>query len=70
MVPRASAVVPGQANAESIVIHANHTDMVRYTSKNDGGYSTISDKLQIMAREAPGAIRHRWEEERRTDEGR
>lgn len=70
VVPRALAVVPGQANAEPIVIHANHTDMVRYALKNDSGYCTISAELRIMAGEAPEAIRRRWEEERRVDEGR
>lgn len=67
--PRASAVVPGQANAEPIVIHANHTDMVRYASRNDSGYCTISDELQIMIGEAPEAIQRRWEAERRVDDG-
>lgn len=61
--------MPGQANAEPIVIHANHIDMVRYASKHDSGYCTISDELQIMAREAPEAIRRRWDAEKRADEG-
>jgi hypothetical protein len=59
VVPRASAVVPGQVDAEPIVIHANHTGMVRYTSKNDSGYGTILEELQTIAREAPNAIRLR-----------
>ena len=67
--PRASAVVPGQANAEPIVIHANHTDMVRYASRNDHSYCTISEELQIMVGEAPEVIRYRWEAENRADEG-
>lgn len=61
--------MPGQANAEPIVIHANHTDMVRYASRNDSGYCTISDELQIMIGEAPEAIQRRWEAERRVDDG-
>ena len=61
--------MPGQANAEPFVIRANHTDMVRYASKNDGGYCKISEALQIMAGEAPAEIRCRWETERRADEG-
>jgi hypothetical protein len=43
--------------------------MVRYASKNDGGYCKISEALQIMAGEAPAEIRCRWETERRADEG-
>ncbi|KAL2126192.1 hypothetical protein VTI74DRAFT_1511 [Chaetomium olivicolor] len=70
VVPRSSAVVPGQADAEPIVIHADHTDMVRYTSREDGGYNIISEHLQIMVSAAPEEIRRRWESERRADEAR
>jgi hypothetical protein len=70
VVPRAFDVVPGQADAEPMVIHANRTDMVRYTSRNNGRYGTISEELQIMTEEAPGAIRLRWEVERRMSLGR
>lgn len=70
VVPRASAVVPGQADAEPIVIHADHRNMVRYTSRGDSGYNTISGHLRIMARAAPEEVRRRWEAERRVDEGR
>lgn len=70
MVPKASAVVPGHADAEPIVIHANHTSMVRYPSRQDVGYVTVSEHLQIMARDAPGIIRQQWEAETRVDDGR
>ena len=70
VVPRASAVVPGQADAEPIAIHADHTNMVRYTSRVDGGYNTVSEHLQIMATAAPEEVQRRWEAERRMDEGR
>ncbi len=70
VVPRASAVVPGQADAEPIAIHADHTGMVRYTSRGDSGYNVISEHLQIMASAAPEEIQRRWEAERRADGGR
>ncbi|CAH0055794.1 unnamed protein product [Clonostachys solani] len=41
VVPRASAVVPGQADAESILIHADHKNMVKFLSKQDVGYTTV-----------------------------
>lgn len=68
--PRASAVVPGQADAEPIAIHADHINMVKYTSRHDSGYNTISEHLQIMADAAAEEIRQRWEAERRANEGR
>ncbi len=68
--PRASAVVPGQADAEQIVIHADHVNMVKYTSRQDSGYIVVSEHLQIMAEAAAEEIRQRWEAERRVNEGR
>jgi hypothetical protein len=69
-VPRASAVVPGAADAEPIVIHADHINMVKFASKDDGGYRTVSGHLRIMARSATNVITERWEEEDRVDMGR
>ncbi|KAL6362010.1 hypothetical protein LRP88_05493 [Fusarium phalaenopsidis] len=70
VVPKASAVVPGHADAEPIVIHANHTSMVRYPSRQDIGYVTVSEHLQIMAKDAIGNIQQRWEAEARVDDAR
>jgi hypothetical protein len=69
VVPRASAVVPGAADAEPIAVHANHTDMVRFASKEDNGYKTVSGHLQIMVQSARDAISLRWEREDRVDAG-
>lgn len=63
VVPRASAVVPGQADAEPIVIYADHKNMVKFPSKQDVGYTTVSEHLQIMMVDAEGIIRSRWEAE-------
>ena len=65
MVPRVSAVVAGHADAESIVIHANHINMVKYKSEQDPGYRTISGHLSLMAKNAAGRIQQRWEIEKR-----
>ncbi|KAG7124149.1 Protein SERAC1 like protein [Verticillium longisporum] len=56
VVPKASAVVPGQANAEAIVIHSNHTSMVRYLSSQDDGYKAVSEHLKIMVTDAPAVV--------------
>lgn len=68
--PRASAVVPGQADAEPIAIHADHINMARYTSRQDSGYNTLSEHLQIMMNTAVEEIRYRWEAEAKVNEGR
>ncbi|RYO00079.1 hypothetical protein AA0121_g13434 [Alternaria tenuissima] len=67
VVPRASAVVSGAADAESIVIHADHVNMVKFGSKGDPGYRTVSRHLKLMAADAGSAIGGRWETEGRVD---
>jgi hypothetical protein len=62
--------VPGQADAEPIVIHADHINMVKFASRGNGGYNTVSEHLQIMVSAATDEIRLRWEAERRVNEGR
>ncbi|KAF1952737.1 TPR-like protein [Byssothecium circinans] len=67
VVPRASAVVPGVADGESIVIHADHINMVKFGSKSDPGYKTVSGHLRVMAANAGDAIGRRWDTEGRVD---
>jgi hypothetical protein len=69
VVPKASAVVPGVADAEQIMIHANHKEMVKFQSKNDGNYEKVSDHLIIMVEDASSVIDLRWEEEVRVNAG-
>ncbi len=69
MVPRASAVVPGAADAEPIVIHADHINMVKFASKEDNGYRTVLGHLQIIAQNASEVISTRWEMEMRVNAG-
>jgi hypothetical protein len=69
VVPEASAVVPGAADANPIAIHADHVNMVKFESKEDSGYKTVSGHLQIMADSAGEVIASRWGEEIRVDAG-
>ncbi|KAI1210264.1 P-loop containing nucleoside triphosphate hydrolase protein [Annulohypoxylon truncatum] len=70
VVPKASAVVLGQADAEPIAIYSDHIHMVKYPSRNDRGYRKVSENLQIMAKDAVEAVRSRWEAEIRLDNAR
>lgn len=58
--PRASAIVPGAADAESIAISANHINMVKFPSNEDGGYEKVSGHLWLLANKAPDVIATRW----------
>lgn len=69
MVPPASAIVPGVADAEPIAILANHLTMVKFPSCEDGGYEKVSGHLQTMAEKAPDAIDARWKEDDRMQMG-
>ncbi|SLM35870.1 Ribosomal protein S5 domain 2-type fold, partial [Lasallia pustulata] len=65
VVPQASAVVPGATNAEPVAIPADHLNMVKFASRQNRGYETVSGHLQLLAEEAPEAIGARWEEQDR-----
>ncbi|KAK8073318.1 hypothetical protein PG994_004217 [Apiospora phragmitis] len=70
VIPRASAVMPGQADAELIVIHTDHSHMVKFVSKDDPGYQAVSGDMQIMMRNVIASIQSRWEAETRSNEAR
>ena len=69
VVPHASAVVLGAADAEPVAIQANHLNMVKFASREDGGYEKVSGHLQLLAEEAPAIIGAHWEEQGRIREG-
>lgn len=62
VVPQASAIVPGSADAERIAVQADHIKMVKFASRDDGGYRKVSGHLRLLARAAPDAIATRWTE--------
>ncbi|MCJ1467841.1 hypothetical protein MMC07_006466 [Pseudocyphellaria aurata] len=60
VVPYASAIIPGIADAESIAIPADHINMVKFASREDGGYEKVAGHLILLADEAPGAVGTIW----------
>jgi hypothetical protein len=68
--PRASAVVPGAADAEPIIMHADHINMVKFRSRSDEGYKKLLDFIQIMTQDAPDKIGSQWEKEDRVRTGK
>ena len=69
MVPQVSAIVPGTVDVEPIAIPANHLDMVKFGSRENGGYEKVSGHLQILVEEAPDAIDARWKKQGRIQIG-
>lgn len=39
---------------------ADHINMVKFTSREDGGYEKVSGHLMLLAEEAPGAVNTIW----------
>ncbi|KAJ3472394.1 hypothetical protein NLG97_g11025 [Lecanicillium saksenae] len=69
VVPKQSAVVPELAAAETVVIHANHKNMVKYASKEDENFGIVSKMLQSMAQNAASVVLENWEIEARMNAG-
>ena len=61
--------MPGAADAEPIVIHADHINMVKFALKQDNGYRTICGHICLMMRDAGEVIDKRWQVETRTNAG-
>lgn len=59
----------GTADAEPVAIPADHLNMVKFASREDGGYEKVLGYLQILAEEAPHTISTRWEEQSRIQMG-
>jgi hypothetical protein len=69
VVPKASAVVPGQVDAEPIAIMNNHIDMVKFSSQNDE-FRRVAGHLKLMAEKAPEKVQGNWRTERSVAAGR
>lgn len=61
--------MPGAADSEPIAIHADHINMVKFGSKLDLGYKTVSGHISVMAASACDVIGERWGTEGRVDAG-
>jgi hypothetical protein len=63
VVPKASAVIPGQVDAESIAIMDNHINMVKFSSQNSE-FKRVAGHLMLMAKKAPTKVQENWGTER------
>jgi hypothetical protein len=63
IVPKSSAVVPGQVDAEAIAIMGHHMDMVRF-EKQSSEFKKVAGHLKLMVDEAPTKVQQNWLTER------
>ena len=62
-------MVPGATDGEPIAIHADHTNMVKFGSKSDHGYKTVSGHLRVMTLSAGNAIGRKWDQQDKLEAG-
>jgi hypothetical protein len=70
VVPKSSAVVPGQVDAEPIAIMDNHINMVKFSSPNNNEFKTVASHLRLMAEEAPTKVQGNWSTEGSVEAGK
>jgi hypothetical protein len=60
VVPKSSAVVPGQVNAEPIAIVNNHIDMAKFSSIKNNDFQRVAGHLKLMVENAPIKVQDNW----------
>lgn len=61
--PKHHATVSGDSRARELGIGANHSNLVKFTSKDSDGYCDVSEIIQLWMRDACNNIKERWEAE-------
>lgn len=59
VVPKSSAVVPGQRDAESIAIMDDYINMVKF-AKQSNEFKKVANHLKLMVDEAPAKVQKKW----------
>jgi hypothetical protein len=69
VVPKSSAVVPGQVDAEPIAIMDNHINMVKFPSPQGNDFKRVAGHLKLMADKAFTKVQNRWATEESVQAG-
>ena len=59
VVPKSSAVVPGQVDAEPIAIMDDHINMVKFGTPGSE-FRRVANHLKLMVAEAPAKVQKNW----------
>jgi hypothetical protein len=70
VVPKSSAMVPGQVDAEPIAIMDDHINMVKFSSPKNNEFKRVAGHLKLMAEEAPTKVRENWSTEGTVEAGK
>ena len=55
-----SAVIAGDSKATTVVLHADHRDLVRFSDANDVNYEIVLYYLKKYTDSAPTAVSPKW----------
>jgi hypothetical protein len=61
IVPKASAVVPGMRDAESVEIRKDHTSLTKFRDSSDNDFQTVVGHLSLMCDSAGEKVAQSWE---------
>jgi len=59
VVPKSSAIVPGQVDAEPIAIMSDHINMVKFATQNND-FKRVAGHLKLMVDKAPIKVQKNW----------
>ena len=62
--PRHLATIQGERNAEVVVLHADHIEMVKFGGRGDSDYSRVAEYLVDLLKDAPTKVEQNWIRER------
>ena len=60
IVPRYLATIPGDLNAEVVVLHADHIQMVKFDGSGDSDYVRVARYLVGLVEDAPTKVEQNW----------
>jgi hypothetical protein len=63
IVPKSSAVIPGQVDAEPIAIMDHHINMVKFATQSNE-FRKVAGHLKLMVDKAPTKVQKNWLTER------
>jgi hypothetical protein len=70
VVPKSSAIVPGQVDAESIAIMSDHRNMVRFSSPTNNDFKIVAGHLKLMVDNASAKVQENWSTEGNVEAGK
>jgi hypothetical protein len=63
-VPRNLAVIEGNADAEVVALHGDHSQLVKFEERGDDDYDRVVRYISRLVKEAPTIVEEKWKREK------